>query len=127
MKTLALTAAFAALACATGAQAQTAEPATKSAQAPAMPMLYEERLAMEEESRILQYPIAGIENSRWFDYRVNVVETQEELYSDLRRASDLEDFRDAWEEYARELRDNREDYIREMAERGYRGIVTVEG
>ncbi len=88
-------------------------------------VLYEETLAHQEERRILTSPIAGIENSLWFDYRIDVTEAQKELSSDLRRASDVEDLRDAWEEYAFELRDEREDYVEEMAERGYRGIVTI--
>lgn len=88
--------------------------------------LYEETLAREEERRILSHPIAGIENSLWFDYRIDVTEAQKELASDLRRATDVEDLRDAWEEYAFELRHEREDYIHEMAERGYRGYVTIE-
>ena len=50
----------------------------------------------------------------------------EELTSYLRHASDIEDRRDAWEEYASELRHERRAYTREMAERGYRGIVTIE-
>lgn len=89
-------------------------------------VLYEETLAREEEQRILTHPIAGIENSLWFDYRIDVTEAQKELSSDLRRASDVEDLRDAWEEYASELRHEREDYIHDMAERGYRGYVTIE-
>ena len=92
----------------------------------AAPMLYEEALARDEENRIINYPIAGIENSLWFDYRIDITEAQKELRSDLRRASDLEDTRDAWEEYARELRSERKHYIEEMAERGYRmGTVTI--
>ena len=88
--------------------------------------LYEERLARAEERMILTAPIAGIENSLWYDYRIDITEAQKELRADLGRASDLEDLRDAWEEYARELRQEREEYIEEMAERGYRsGTVTV--
>ena len=88
--------------------------------------LYEERLARAEERLILTAPIAGIENSLWYDYRIDITEAQKELRADLGRASDLEDLRDAWEEYARELRHEREEYIEEMAERGYRsGTVTV--
>ncbi len=88
--------------------------------------LYEERLARAEEGLILAAPIAGIENSLWYDYRIDITEAQKELRADLGRASDLEDLRDAWEEYARELRQEREEYIEEMAERGYRsGTVTV--
>ena len=90
------------------------------------PMLYEEQLARAEEERIINAPIAGIENRFWFDYRIDITEAQKELRSDLRRASDLEDTRDAWEEYARELRGERKHYIEEMAERGYRyGTVIV--
>ncbi|QKG70106.1 hypothetical protein [Erythrobacter mangrovi] len=94
--------------------------------ATAAPMLYEEQVARAEEALILTSPIAGIENSRWFDYRSDVGEAQKELVSDLRRASDLEDTRDAWEEYAHELKHERIDYIEDMAEKGYRqGTVTI--
>lgn len=100
--------------------------ATISATAHATGILYEETLAREEEQRILTSPIAGIENNLWFDYRIDVTEAQKELSSDLRRASDVEDLRDAWEEYAFELRHEREDYVHDMAQRGYRGYVTFE-
>lgn len=86
----------------------------------AIPMLDEEKIARDEEARIIEFPIAGIENRFWFDYRIDITEAQKELTSDLRRASDVEDQRDAWEEYARELQHEREHYIEEMAERGYR-------
>lgn len=86
----------------------------------AIPMLHEEQIARLEESRIIAIPIAGIENRLWFDYRINVTEAQKELGSDLRGATDIEDRRDAWEEYAVELRHERIHYIEEMAERGYR-------
>ncbi|SFP31651.1 hypothetical protein [Qipengyuania nanhaisediminis] len=86
----------------------------------AMPMLHEEQLARAEEALIITSPIAGIENRFWFDYRIDVIEAQKELTSDLRRASDIEDQRDAWEEYAHELKHERVQYIEEMAERGYR-------
>lgn len=90
-------------------------------------MLLEERLARAEEGRIISSPIAGIQNSLWFDYLGDVVEAQEELASDLRRASDLEDLRDAWEEYGHELRHERTHYVNEMAERGYRSFtITVD-
>ncbi|WP_086606212.1 hypothetical protein [Erythrobacter donghaensis] len=89
--------------------------------------LIEEKVAREEEQLIFSTPIAGIENKLWFDYRIDIIEAQKELRSDLNRASDIEDLRDAWEEYARELRKERIHYIEEMAERGYRaGTVTVE-
>ncbi|MBI1402252.1 MAG: hypothetical protein GC147_03440 [Porphyrobacter sp.] len=88
--------------------------------------LFEERLAHAEERLIFTAPIAGIENKLWFDYRIDVTEAQKELHSDLGRASDIEDLRDAWEEYARELRKERIHYIERMAKRGYRsGTVTV--
>ena len=86
----------------------------------AVQALYEEQLAREEEKLILTAPIAGIKNSRWFDYRGNVNEAQKELHSDLRGVSDIEDRRDAWEEYAHELKHERVDYIEDMAEKGYR-------
>lgn len=90
-------------------------------------ILLEERLARVEEGRIIQAPIAGIQNSLWFDYLGDVVEGQSELSHDLRRASDLEDLRDAWEEYGHELRHERRHYIDEMAERGYRDFtITME-
>lgn len=88
--------------------------------------LLEEKVARDEESRIINAPIAGIENRLWFDYRIDITEAQKELRSDLDHASDIEDQRDAWEEYATELRKERFDYIEDMAERGYRmGTVTV--
>ena len=86
----------------------------------AIPALYEEQIARAEEELILKTPIAGIENNLWFDYRIDVTEAQKELTSDLRRASDIEDRRDAWSEYAHELSHEREVYLHDMAERGYR-------
>lgn len=83
-------------------------------------VLDEERMAHMEEARIIQSPIAGIENRYWFNYRADVHEAKKELSSDLVRASDTEDLRDAWDEYRVELVDGRGDYIKEMAERGYR-------
>lgn len=92
----------------------------------ALPMLFEEALAREEEQRIIQAPIAGIENKLWFNYRIDITEAQKELRSDLGKADDVEDLRDAWEEYAKELRKERVHYVEEMAERGFRsGTVTV--
>lgn len=86
----------------------------------ALPALYEEQMGRAEEARIIANPIAGIKNSRWYDYRSDVGEAQKELSSDLRRASDLEDRRDAWEEYAHELKNERVEYVRYMAKRGHR-------
>ena len=92
----------------------------------ALPMLYEEALARSEEEKIIASPIAGIENSLWFDYRIDITEAQKELRSDLNRADETDDLRDAWEEYAFELRDERKDYVKKMAKKGYRqGTVTV--
>ena len=81
---------------------------------------YEQEMARAEEALIITSPIAGIQNSRWFDYRSDVGEAKKELSSDLRRASDLEDRRDAWEEYAHELKHERAEYIEYMAKRGHR-------
>ena len=86
----------------------------------ALPMLYEQQLAHQEEARIIRSPIAGIQNSRWFDYRTNINESRKELASDLRHASDTEDRRDAWDEYGNELRHERVSYVNAMAKKGYR-------
>ena len=86
----------------------------------AIPILYEQQMARAEEARIIASPIAGIRNSRWFDYRSDVGEAKKELSSDLRRASDLEDTRDAWEEYTHELKNERVEYVKYMAKRGHR-------
>lgn len=86
----------------------------------ALPMLYEEQMARAEEARIIKSPIAGIKNSRWFDYRTDIGEAEKELHSDLRNVSDLEDRRDAWEEYAHELKNERVEYVQYMAKRGHR-------
>lgn len=93
----------------------------------AMPVLYEESLAQAEEKRIIQFPIAGIHNSLWYDYRINLTEAQKELASDLRGADDIEDRREAWEEYTHELAKGRRHYAEKMAKRGYRmGQVYVD-
>lgn len=94
--------------------------APASAVIAAQPMLHEESIARHEEKLIMASPIGGIENSKWFDYRINIGEAQKELSSDLRRASDLEDRRDAWAEYANELRHGRKNYVKAMARKGYR-------
>lgn len=75
---------------------------------------------------LLNAPIAGIENDYWFDYIADVTEAEQELQSDLARATDPEDRNDAWDEYNSELADARSDYASEMADRGYRdGLVTL--
>ncbi|MGP1352971.1 MAG: hypothetical protein ACTS1Z_06580 [Parasphingopyxis sp.] len=68
----------------------------------------------------LRAPIAGVENDYWFDYLADIREAEQELQSDLARATDPEDRNDAWDEYRNELADARSDYAGEMAERGYR-------
>ncbi len=65
-------------------------------------------------------PIAGVYNKFWYNYRVDVLEADKELKSDLRRATDEEDKRDAWEEYEHELVDADKDYVEEMRDRNYR-------
>lgn len=85
-----------------------------------LPVMYEEAYAREEERQIFKEPIAGIFNSSWYDYRINVTEAQKELASDLRGADDLEDRRDAWEEYGKELAKERRHYVTTMAKKGYR-------
>ncbi|QLC25813.1 hypothetical protein HFP57_12810 [Parasphingopyxis algicola] len=75
---------------------------------------------------LLDAPIAGVENDYWYDYLADVFEAEQELQSDLARATDPEDRNDAWAEYYNELADARDDYAGEMAERGYRvGRVTL--
>lgn len=86
----------------------------------ALPELYEQSMARAEEARIITSPIAGIKNSRWFDYRSDIGEAQKELANDLGGASDVEDRRDAWEEYAHELKNERVEYVTYMAKRGHR-------
>lgn len=102
----------------TAAAAALAIPATMAVAA--VPMTAEQQMAQDEQSRIITSPIAGISNSHWFDYRTNVNETKKELASDLRHASDLEDTRDAYSEYAYELKDKRVEYVDYMAKKGYR-------
>ncbi|QJB70387.1 hypothetical protein [Parasphingorhabdus halotolerans] len=75
---------------------------------------------------ILTQPIANVENNYWFDYLSDIREAEHELTKDLRRATDEEDRRDAYEEYRNEIADANKDYRKEMRERGYRvGRVTV--
>ena len=109
-----------ALAVAAGAPPQAQAGETEGA------ILYERAIAQEEEARIISAPIAGIQNRLWFDYRNDIGEAQKELASDLRRATDIEDQRDAWSEYAHELRHERTAYVKKMEKRGYRqGQVIV--
>lgn len=86
----------------------------------------EEQAARAEKRLIIASPIGGIRNSRWYNYRANIGEAEKELANDLRGADDAEDVREVWDEYRGELRGERREYIREMAERGYRyGRVEV--
>ena len=97
-----------------------------TAQAAVEAVPFEQVRAKAEERLIIVSPIAGIENSLWFDYRINVIEAKKELASDLRGSSDSEDLRDSWEEYRKELKGERTHYIRKMAKRGFRaGTVSV--
>jgi len=61
-------------------------------------------------------------NKWWVDYKTDLSEARRELRSDLRRATDAEDRRDAHREYRREIADARYDYEKEMNERGYRVV-----
>ena len=88
--------------------------------------LAERQLAMAEERLIINTPIAGIKNDLWFDYRNDIGEAKEELQTDLNDVTDIEDERDAYEEYATELRHERKVYVAKMAKKGYRtGSVKV--
>jgi hypothetical protein len=89
---------------------------------------YEEELAHEEQARILDGPIGGVENKWWFNYRVNLIEAQKELSRDLRHANSAKSERGAWDEYRRELVHERVHYMKVMTKRGYRmPTVTVVG
>lgn len=71
-------------------------------------------------------PIAGVYNKYWYNYRADILEADKELKSDLRRATDKEDTRDAWEEYEHELVDADKDYVKKMRKLNYRvGRVTI--
>ena len=59
-------------------------------------------------------------NNFWKDYKSDISEAERELASDLRRATDAEDRREAYAEYRNEIRDAKKDYAEEMTERGYR-------
>lgn len=87
---------------------------------------FEEQAARAEERQIIGTPISGVENKLWFNYQTDILEAKKELRSDLRRVSDSEDLRDAWDEYRIELGSARRTYVKQMRKRGYRfGTVTV--
>ncbi len=80
----------------------------------------------ESHAVVRTEPIAGVYNKFWYNYLADVLEADKELKSDLRRATDDEDTRDAWEEYEHELVDADKDYVKEMRERHYVvGRITV--
>jgi len=82
----------------------------------------------EHRIKVREEPVAGQYNKHWYNYRADILEADKELKSDLRRATDAEDIRDAWEEYENELIDADKDYVEEMRDRNYRvGRVTVGG
>lgn len=81
---------------------------------------------VESHAVVRAEPIAGVYNKYWYNYLADVLEADKELKSDLRRATDEEDTRDAWEEYEHELVDADKDYVEEMRDRNYVvGRVTV--
>ena len=60
------------------------------------------------------------------DYQTDLSEAKRELRSDLRRAENPSDRAEAWAEYRREVADAKNDYNKEMIEKGYyRGTVEV--
>ena len=76
----------------------------------------------------LATPIAGVENDAWFDYQSDTLEAEEELHSDLARATDAEDRFEARVEYEREIADALADYQVKMINQGYPvGRVTLTG
>lgn len=80
----------------------------------------------ETEAVVRSEPIAGVYNKFWYNYLADILEADKELKSDLRRATDDEDTRDAWEEYEHELVDADKDYVKEMRQRHYVvGRVTI--
>lgn len=82
------------------------------------------------EAMIRTEPAEGLYNKQWFNYEADILEARREYYSDMARATDLEDRYDALEELHDEVVDADRDYVKEMRERGYRVVrvrVTVEG
>ena len=80
----------------------------------------------ESHAVVRSDPVAGVYNKFWYNYLADVLEADKELKSDLSRATDREDTRDAWEEYEHELVDADKDYVKEMRERNYVvGRVTI--
>jgi hypothetical protein len=75
-----------------------------------------------ERHRSLPVSPNNFSNKWWVDYQTDISEARRELESDLRRATDAEDRRDAHREYRREIADARYDYEKEMNERGYRVV-----
>lgn len=76
--------------------------------------------------QIREVPIAGVYDQYWYNYRADIAEAEKELGSDLRRATDREDRRDAWDEWANEIVDADKDYVQKMRKKGYRaGRVSI--
>jgi len=80
----------------------------------------------ERHVKVRNEPVAGQYDKYWYNYLSDVLEADKELKSDLRRATDEEDRRDAWEEYEHELVDADKDYVKKMRKRNFRvGRVTI--
>ncbi|SKB60207.1 hypothetical protein [Sphingopyxis flava] len=76
---------------------------------------------------IREVPIAAVYNPYWYNYRADIAEAEKELRSDLRRARDREDRRDAWEEWRTEILDADKDYVKAMRKKGYRAARVILG
>ena len=83
-------------------------------------------VSQQSQVEIREEPIAGQYDKHWYNHLADILEADKELKSDLRRATDAEDTREAWEEYENELVDADKDYVEEMRDRNFRvGRVTV--
>lgn len=88
----------------------------------AAPLAAHPREIVVERYRSLPPSPNNFTNKWWVDYETDISEAKRELASDLRRATDAEDRRDAHREYRREIEDARYDYEKEMNERGYQVV-----
>ena len=88
----------------------------------ATPLAAHPREIIVERHRDLPPSPNNYTNKWWVDYETDLSEARRELASDLRRATDAEDRRDAHREYRREIEDARYDYEKEMNERGYQVV-----
>jgi hypothetical protein len=83
-------------------------------------------VSQESHVEIRKDPIADQYDKHWYNYLTDILEADKELKSDLRRATDAEDTRDAREKYENELVDADKDYVEEMWDRNFRvGRVTL--